>query len=387
MAVFDSPATTYSDTTPQKRVITDMISLIDPVDSPAIAALGGLDGAAGKFRFVNTPGVTVEWLQDTHAPLSDTLNEGATIASTVLTITVTDGSLYEPGYIIQMDSELLWVSSVAGDVLTVTRGVSGTTAASHESVEAITIISNARVEGAESTAIAFTDRSVGSNVSQIFHQEVKVTRTMAKLSQYGIADELAYQKDKAVPSIMRQIERALFYQKALNAGSASVGRIMNGLQGFITTNKVSGATLAQSQFETAVLSAYNNGGGGPFIAFVAPVNKQKIKNFYDAVGAGLSMATTSKQAVMQVGREERTVGMDVDRIITPFGEVALVMDRWVPTDIIPIVDAKHAGFLTYDPFGWQDLAVTGDYKREEVVGELTFCLRQEKAHAILTAVS
>ena len=51
MTVYDQPKTTYSDTTPHKRVITDIISLIDPSDAPLVDALGGLDGASGKFRF------------------------------------------------------------------------------------------------------------------------------------------------------------------------------------------------------------------------------------------------------------------------------------------------------------------------------------------------
>jgi hypothetical protein len=63
------------------------------------------------------------------------------------------------------------------------------------------------------------------------------------------------------------------------------------------------------------------------------------------------------------------------------------MDRWAPTTMIYIIDPQHAGLLTYDPFAWEDLAKTGDYDRAEVVGEFTFCLRQEKAHALLTNVS
>lgn len=382
MAVTDSPFSTYSDPTTQRRAITDVISLIDPTTTPAIAAMGGLDGAASKFRFVNWPSKTVEWLEDTHAPLSDTLNESASITSTVTTITVTDASLYEPGYIIKIDSEYLWVSSAAitTNILTVTRGVAGSTAATHASTASIEIISNARVEGAESTPIAFTTRTTGSNVTQIFHQEVKVPRSQIKLSQYGIADEMAYQKDKAVPAIMRMIEKHIFNSKALSTGSVSVGRIMNGLQGFITTNKISGASLSQAAFENAVLSAYNNGGGGPWVAFVNPVVKQKIKNFYDTTGV-------ASATILRVSQDTREVGMNIDRINTPFGTVDLVMTRWVASSIVPIVDLQHVGFITYDPFQWEDLAKTGDYERAEVVGEFTFCLRQEKAHAILTAVS
>jgi len=321
MAVFDSPASTYSDTTPHKRVITDVISLIDPTDTPLIAALGGLDGAASKFRFTNWPGKTVEWLEDAHLPLSESMNESASITSTITTITITDGSIYEAGYIVMIDSEYLWVSSVdvSSNIITVTRGVGGSTAATHASTAVVYFIGEARVEGAESNSIAFVDRSVGSNVTQIFHQEVKVTRSHSKLSQYGISDEMAYQKDKAIPHLMRLMERHLIYNKGLATGSATTARIMGGLQAFITTNKVSGATLAQSQFENAVLSTYNAGGSGQLLAICNPTIMQKIKNFYDSVGAGV--ATNVTNVVMRVGQDTKEIGMEVTRIRTPFGTV------------------------------------------------------------------
>ena len=383
MAAIDSPFTTYSDTTPLKRAITDVISLIDPVDVPLITAMGGLDGATSKFRFVNWPSTTVEWLQDTHAPLADTMSAISVTADSV-TLVVTDASLYEPGMIIKMDNEHMWVSSAATatNYVTVTRGVGGTTTATHTSSVAITFIGEARLEGAESTPIAFTDRTVGSNWTQIFHQEVKVTRTQAKISQYGIPDEMAYQRDKAVPSILRLLERHIIYNAEGSAGSATTPRIMGGIQSFVSTNKVSGANLNQTAFENAVMSAYNSGGGGPFVAVCAPTIMQKIKNFYDAPSSG-----TVSLSVLRVGQDTREAGMKITNIVTPFGDVALLMDRWAMTTIVPILDMRHVGIATYDPFGWNDLAVTGDYQRAEVVGEFTFCLRQEKAHALLTAVT
>lgn len=382
MAVFDSPATTYSDTTPLKRAITDVISLIDPTDTPLISAAGGLDGAASKFRFVNWPSTVVEWLQDDHAPLSDVMNESATITSTVTTITVTDASIYDLGYIVMVDSEYMWVSSAATatNIITVTRGVAGSTAATHDSIAAVAIIGQARLEGAESTPVAFVDRYIGSNVTQIFHQEVKVTRSHGQISQYGISDERAYQRDKAVPNLMRLVEKHTLYAKGASAGSATTPRIMNGVQGFITTNKVSGATLSQAQFESAVRLAYQYGGSGPWAAVVSPTNMLKIKNFYDTTGV-------ASATILRVTRDTREVGMVVERILTPFGNVDLLLDRWALSTIIPILDLKHLGYMTYYPFSWQELAVGGDYTKDEVVSELTFCLRQEKAHAILTAVS
>ncbi len=103
MASLASPLTTYSDTTPQKRVITDVISLIDPSDAPMIEALGGLDGASGKFKFVNTPGKVVEWLEDTLIGLTGNLSVSTT--ATVVSLTLSDAANFQEGDIILIDSE------------------------------------------------------------------------------------------------------------------------------------------------------------------------------------------------------------------------------------------------------------------------------------------
>lgn len=375
MANLTSPLTTYSDTSPHKRVITDFLSLIDPSDAPLVNALGGLDGASSKFRFVNAPGKVVEWLEDTLIPIASTLNQDATLTSTIASIYVADGTIFQEGQIVKVNTELMWVSAVSTNTLTVTRGVAGSTAATQASLAAIYVVGMARLEGDDSDDISFTDRTVGSNYTSIFHQEVKVSRTQREISQYGIADEMRYQVDKVVPTLMRLVERMLFESKAAAAGSATTPRIFGGIQAFATTNLLSGTSLAQSQFENAVMSCYAAGGTGPWIAPVAPANLQKIKNFYDAT------------TVLRVDRTETTVGMEITKIQTPFGLVNLLLDRWTPTTIIPLISTEHAGMLTLYPFTEEPLAKTGDADKSEVVGEFTFCMRQNAAHAILTNVS
>lgn len=369
-----SPLTTYSDTTPQKRVITDVISLIDPSDAPMIEALGGLDGASSKFDFVNEPSTKVEWLEDTLASLSGVLN--GSITSTATTITMTDGDNFQEGHIIEIDSERMWVSSVnnATEVITVTRAYEGSSA-SHADSATVSIVGMARLEGAESDDVAFTDRTVGSNYTQIFHQEVKASRSQRQISQYGISDEMVYQGNKVIPSLMRLIEKHFYNSTVSKAGTATTPRQMGGIQAFVTDNKISGATLAQSQFENAVKAAYSDGGDGPWIAGCSPDNLQKVKNFYDSSN------------FLRVDRTEGTVGMVIERVLTPYGSVDLLLDRWAKNAQIPLVDPNHAGFLTYYPFTQEPLAKTGDYSRDEVVGEFTLCVRQDKAHALLTNVS
>lgn len=373
--VIDSPFTTYGDVTPQRRVITDVLSLIDPTDTPAIELIGGLDGASGKFRFVNGPGKVVEWLEDTHNPLSDLIS--GSITSTTTTITMADASIVQEGHIILIDSEQMWISSVntGTNVITVSSRTFAGTQATHADSAVVSIIGMARLEGAESDDIAFTDRYTGSNFTQIFHQEVKVTRTQRQIAQYGIADEFLYQQNKAVPQLTRQIEKHLFYNTASASGSTSAARIMGGLRAFVSTNKGSGASLAQSQFENLVKSAYAAGGSGPWSALLSPTNLQKVKNFYDSSN------------FLKVDRTETTVGMVITTVLTPFGQVDLVLDRWATNTEIVVLDLKEVGMLTLYPFTFEPLAKTGDYDRGEVVGEFTLCLRQEKAAGVLTAVS
>jgi hypothetical protein len=62
MALFDQPKNTYSDTTNAKRIISDVIKLIDPVATPLVVALGGFDAARSKFE-IRDDGTKIEWLR------------------------------------------------------------------------------------------------------------------------------------------------------------------------------------------------------------------------------------------------------------------------------------------------------------------------------------
>ena len=72
---------------------------------------------------------------------STTINEGATFTSSDLTLTVTSATTLGVGTnsYIRIDDEYLQVTAISGDNLTVTRGVLGTTAASHTDGSTVTL--------------------------------------------------------------------------------------------------------------------------------------------------------------------------------------------------------------------------------------------------------
>jgi hypothetical protein len=377
MANLASPLSTYSDTTPQKRVITDYVSLIDPSDAPLVQALGGLDGGASKFDLRNWPGTNPEWLEDTLTPLTGTLT--VSTASTATVLTVDDPKIYQEGHILLADSEKMWVSSVSvsDSKVTVTRAFGSTTSASHATTaNLIKIVGMARLEGATSDDLGFTDRTSNSNFTQIFHQEIKVSRTQSQINQYGIADEFDYQAAKAIPSLMRLIELQTFSGNVRGAGTASTPRSMGGLATFITDNLSSAATLTFAKFIAPAALSYTDGGTGPWIAPISPTNLAKFDALFD---------TSAYERINDFNID--SVGLDIRRVRTPYGAIDLLLDRWATDTEIWFIKPENAGFVTFYPFTQEPLAKTGDYQYGEVVGEFSFLCKLDKSHAGCTAVS
>jgi len=380
MANVAPPYDTYTNSAENKRVITDYISLLDPSDAPFVEAIGGLDGAAGKMRFTNQ-GTLVEWIEDTLAPLAGTfaLTATANSVTSAVSLTVADGNMVQPGHILSTGTELLWVSANSAGVLTVTRSLGSSTMVTLATNATFAIVGMARLEGDDSDPIGYTDLSTNSNYTQIFHKEIKQTGTAPYQDRYGMSDQMQYESAKSIPEMMRLIERTLQYGKRA-AGSTTTPRMMGGYQEFITTNKASGASISVSsaavgQIEDAVELAYNAGGSGDYMAIVNPAVYQKIKNAYDS------------SAFVRYAPEQSRFGTLVDTIVTPFGNVSFVIDRWQLSTLIPILKLDNVGMLTLRPWQVEDLAKTGDAEKKQLIGEFTFCLKLEKSHALMTAVA
>ena len=375
MANVAPPYSTYVNTAENKRVITDYIALLDPSDAPFIEAIGGLDGAASKFRFTNQ-GTLVEWIEDTLAPLTGVfaLTATANSATNVTSLKVADGNMVQPGHILLSGTELLWVSANSSGTLTVTRSLGSSTMVTLATDASFSIVGMARLEGADSDPIGYTDLSTNSNYTQIFHKEIKQTGTAPYQDRWGMTDQMQYESAKSIPEMMRLIERTLQYGKRA-AGSTTTPRMMGGYQEFITTNKASGANMSVSSLipgiiEDAVELIYNAGGAGDFLAIVNPATYQKIKNAYDS------------SSYVRYAPEQNRFGTLVDRIVTPFGDVSFVIDRWQLSNLIPILKLDNVGMLTLRPWQVEDLAKTGDAEKKQLVGEYTFCLKLEKSHAL-----
>jgi hypothetical protein len=366
--------TSYVQTLPQKRVVSDRIIMTEPMEQPLIAALG-LNNES-KFKFVNTPGKMYEWLEDTYSPLSDALNGDTVVTSDSAdtTLTATDGSKFQPGDVIQIDDEYIWVSAVNTNALTVVRNHGGTQA-THASTATMYIRSRARLEGATATDSHYTAPTSNYNYSFILQKNVEVSRSDARLQRYGIPDLVNYEITKKMDELKRDLSRKPYFGVRA-AGSASTPRDCGGFDTFISTNATAAASAALTlkMIEDQVQNIFDNG-GNPRMLICGGFAKRKIASFFEGS--------------IRTERSETMGGVEISRIQTAMGPVLdVLVDMYIPANRLYLIDTDLTGFITIDEFFYEELGKTKDTAAYgQVVGEYGFVLADEKKHAKITGFS
>lgn len=374
MPVYDQQVTTYSDTTPHQRVISDVINIISPTDTPLIAALGGISGARSKFK-IRENGYKIEILEDEMPQTSDTLAVAMTTSD--LSLTVADASIFQPGDVILIDAEYMVVSAVnvTTNVVTVFSRAYGGTNATHAISAVVEKVGMARLEGADATFGHIVDIIAPYNYTSILQAGLNISGTMQKISQHGIADEYEYQSLKQIPYLLTRLE-AMMFHGVRNAGSATSPRSMGGLANFITTNSVSvGGAITKEKIDDAMEKAYQNG-GQPDLLVLNPGVARDLKDDVD------------NSNFVRLGYENTQVGMQpIQRVSTQYGQVQIVMSRWCPVSTAFVLQSGKVGLYDFRQFEWKELAMVGDSKRGEVVGEFSMLVANEKAHVKLTGIT
>lgn len=376
MAVYDQQKTSYSDVTPHVRIVNDAISLIDPVDTPLILALSGFDAARSKFK-IRGNGYKIEWLEDEYAPTSTTANQGTTITTNTTTLTVTDASIFQPGHVINIDSEYMVINTVdtANNTVTVHSRSYGGTNATHATTSTIEIVGMARLEGDDADYGPIVDITAPYNYTAIFQKALNVSGTQQVIDQYGIADEFSYQANKGVPELSRLVERAIFHGVRA-AGSATTPRSFGGLGTFITDNTVdANGAIAKSDIDNAMEYAMLDG-GRPDLFVVNPSVMNDVRALLDS------------SSFVRVEQSNSVFGMSaITQMQTQYGNLRVVESRWCPVSKAYLLDSRKVGLYTLRPFQWYELAKTGDSKKGELVGEFSLAVANDKAHAVITGIT
>lgn len=375
--------TTYSDTSPQVRQISDLIRMIDWTEA-ALLNKFGVNGEK-KFRLVNGSRTKYEWLEDTMAPRSGVTAEALDDSETGIDLSAGQGDYLKAGDVLKIESELVYVSSVATDTATVVRGFADSTAAAHSSGVAWTLATSARLEGANATTGYSTTVTNPYNYTQILAEAVQVTGSEQEDTKYGIDNTMAYHIAKLIgggngvgskgkAGKLAILLQQIFYYGKRAAGSASTARSAGGFEYFVTTNvtNAASASLTRPMIENLMQSCYL-AGGTPDTLICNAWQKRKITSFYEGL--------------IRTERSEERGGSNITTIVTDFGDIEVLFDRWCPTDRLYLCEPEKVGWTTFRGFDVHDRASTGDYMLKDVLGEYGFVVVNETAHGYIHTLS
>ena len=361
--------------------VSDLIGLISPYETPLLDALGDPMREAASTHH--------EWLEDELLPNKDAINDDTyTDPSADTDFVVDNGSRFRVGDQIQVEGseELMLVTAINGDTLTVVRGYAGTTPENLADNQVINILGNAALEGADKPGARFTNRTRCGNYTQIFAATVEVSGSDMAASQLGLADEMDYQKQERLRELLRDLENTVVNggQPTSNPeGSGSVRRSMKGIIQHLSANVFhtgdsgfpSGNDLDEAKINYVLRKIWETSNGNVDLIVVGGFQKRKI-NAFTASSRSYAAGDTTFTDMINIYESD-------------FGICRIVTTRWVPQDAVLFLDSSRIGVLALAgrSFHFKPLASSGDYECGELIGEYTLELKNEAAHGLIRDLS
>ena len=365
--------------------VSDIITLVSPFETPLLDHLGDPQREASS--------TVHEWLEDALLPNSDAVDDQSLSNPTTLTtFTVENGDRFRAGDQIRLRGkiEIMLVTGVSGNDLTVTRQYGGTTAVSVVDDDVIDILGNAALEGDDAPAARFAARSRRQNYTQIFTSSIEVSGSQLAASTIGVADEMDWQKQERLRELLRDLENCVINgiaPAATQQGSATVRRTMNGIIPLIDSNIYqvgvgaipagggTGEDLLTEDVLNAALREVWGGSSGRIDTIVCNGFQKRRINSFIASSQRFSMRDTAFKQMVDIYESD-------------FGVCRVVLSRWVPADTVLLLDSSRIAVMPLGgrAFHFKPLAATGDAESGQVIGEYTLEFRNENAHAILNGL-
>lgn len=354
--------------------------------------LASFDQSAGEFldlsnelaeiirrdntSFLSRVGISGEATETTHSWMEDSLNANTATLDEALDASETDVSVlaghgvrFRVGTLFKNVSEagkteVMQVTAVSTDTLTVVRGYGSTTGETHTTASTLQIIAHPAQEGQDAPADESKTRSKVTNYTQIFQKGINVSHTMRSVLQAGVADEYTFQVARRLMEVMRELDSSLVAGiKSASSGSDSVYRSMGGIIEF--ASQASGNINSTS--EALTLSVVNtmckqiwDDGGAPNFILVGGKQKRAISAFDQSARRSMYDATVA--------------GYVVDKVITDLGYVLdVIVDPWMPDDTVIVGDINKVRVmpLRNSAMRAEDLAKTGAAFKGQIYGEYT----------------
>lgn len=266
---------------------------------------------------------------------------------------------------------------------------------------------NAIAEGASAAPASGSPTTRIGNRTQIFEKIVAVTRTQNRVNHAGRGSEWAYQMEKAMKEMARDVERQAVESSAVAAGdvSANTARQMEGLgaggyadavsasanvAGFLSGNAFygtaasGGAGLAATGRTNLTETLFNNllqliweDGGDPSLIIMGGYNKRVMSAF---TGNGTRFNTVANA-------NGKTLSANVRIYESDFGGMMFQESRFINASKLVAIDPQYYALAELEPLFFEELAKTGDRMLGHYIYECTLEARAPESGGILMALA
>ncbi len=349
--------------------ISPMIKLLNYEDLPM---LGGIN-TDGMPSIASRPTDNrIFYWQHQDMPVPRT-KVATALATTVTSLVVTAGTgvSFAAGDAVRVNDEVLFITAVTVDTLTVVRASAGTSdpGANHAVGSDVIGLGTILDEGDIGTQ-QFRGRDKFSNYTQIWTSQINMTRTAQRIPHYGVPSELGNLTRQVALSEAINMEQALLYGEKFQSGSR---RSTGGLEYFLTTNRIangaSGNWLTISEIEKRQQVAYDAGGSFDTI-MTRPANFGALNNIAGSERVRIDVEDEYR------GRRRATM------VVTEFGEVWLKRNRYVRAADAFGINFDDLTQRVMQPMVVQSLAKTDDRDKWMFVCEAGFEVEGE-SHMVM----
>lgn len=383
-----NPAATTYDGANEALDVSSALDTLSPTDTPLLLLIG-------KDSLQGGPATNTkhEWMEDSiiGASATSTDTDLNNTSTGVVTLTVAAGeglkfrgygtSAYDgtgPCDVVRITStagaELAICLGSASASVIVERGYgSWSTPVDHTGyTKTITVIGSMQPQGLHTVGTPRTTLKVPLyNYTQIFEDSFEQQATQAKTDKILDIDDRAHEVSKIVKRMGQAMERTLLFGQK-QAPSVGVGSTMDGIRTRISTNvyNKAGAKLTSTMLEDALVAAWQNDAVTDLYAIVNATQRRVISQMLDGY--------------RQAGYSDTTLGTSVRRFETDFGNITVVLDRYMPDDEVLLLDVSRIGFgpLQGRALSEKEIAPTSkEYRQWQWTGEYTCEVRQESVHS------
>jgi hypothetical protein len=224
-----------------------------------------------------------------------------------------------------------------------------------------------KLEGADAGEVITSTRGSLNNVCQIIEKVTQVSGTARALHPKGVGDTFDAEVQDRLIETKRDLEW-YFLNGVKTMESDNTPRQMAGLINLVNANNVvnTAGALTEDHFLDALQKMWDKGAQGSYFAFVNATQKRAIN--------ALAKAGGNVRWVMDNGNISNVYGVGVSKIVTDFGEINLVLDRYMDPNTILTLDLDEVRIAQLRPTFYEDLPKAGDYFKGHIINESTIKL-------------